>query len=63
MGRLRPQTQRKQLVRFLPTRAATSIDLRRPLSEVKIGELIVGGEIRSRAILVQRKTGKPVQLS
>ena len=28
---------------------------------VKIGDLVVGGQIRSRAIVVQRKTGRPVQ--
>ena len=29
--------------------------------KVKIGEIVAGGEIRNRAIVVQRKTGKPVQ--
>ena len=29
--------------------------------EVKIGDLVVGGRIRNRAIVVQQKTGKPVQ--
>lgn len=29
--------------------------------KVKIGELVVGRQIRGRAIVVQRKTGKPVQ--
>lgn len=29
--------------------------------KVKIGELVTGGEVRNRAIVVQRKTGKPVQ--
>jgi integrase len=28
---------------------------------VKIGDLVSGGQIRSRAIVVQRKTGRPVQ--
>lgn len=31
--------------------------------KVKIGELVVGGEIRNRAIVVQRKTGKPCNSS
>jgi site-specific recombinase XerC len=29
--------------------------------KVKIGELVTGGSIRSRAIVVQKKTGRPVQ--
>jgi len=29
--------------------------------KVKIGELVSGGSIRSRAIVVQKKTGRPVQ--
>src|ERR1700761_4678303 len=29
--------------------------------KVKIGDLVVGGRIRNRAIVVQRKTGRPVQ--
>ena len=29
--------------------------------EVKVGELVNGGHVRSRAIVVQRKTGRPVQ--
>jgi integrase len=29
--------------------------------KVKIGDLVLGGEIRTRAIIVQTKTGKPVQ--
>ena len=28
---------------------------------IKIGDLVIGGQIRHRAIVVQRKTGKPVQ--
>lgn len=28
---------------------------------LKIGDLVAGGEVRSRAIVVQRKTGRPVQ--
>ena len=31
------------------------------LVEVKIGILVVGPEIRSRAIIVQQKAGRPVQ--
>lgn len=29
--------------------------------KVKIGDLIAGGQVRSRAFVVQRKTGRPVQ--
>ena len=29
--------------------------------KIKIGELVVGNQIRSRAIVVQQKTGRPVQ--
>ena len=29
--------------------------------KVKIGELVSGGRIRSRAIVIQQKTGRPVQ--
>ena len=29
--------------------------------KIKIGELVSGGQVRSRAIVVQRKTGRPVQ--
>lgn len=29
--------------------------------KVRIGELVSGGHVRSRAILIQRKTGRPVQ--
>ena len=28
---------------------------------IKIGDLVIGGQIRARAIVVQRKTGRPVQ--
>jgi integrase len=28
---------------------------------VKIGDLVIGGQIRTRAIVVQQKTGRPVQ--
>jgi site-specific recombinase XerC len=31
------------------------------LVKIKIGELVVGPEIRTRAIVVQKKTGRPVQ--
>ena len=27
---------------------------------IKIGDLVTGGQVRSRAIIVQRKTGRPV---
>ena len=29
--------------------------------KIKIGEIVLGGQIRSRAIVVQQKTGRPVQ--
>jgi hypothetical protein len=29
--------------------------------KIKIGELVSGGQVRRRAIVVQRKTGRPVQ--
>jgi integrase len=29
--------------------------------KIKIGDLVAGGQVRSRAIVVQRKTGRPVQ--
>nr|WP_086493979.1 tyrosine-type recombinase/integrase [Novosphingobium panipatense] len=29
--------------------------------KIKIGELVVGGQIRTRAIVIQQKTGRPVQ--
>jgi integrase len=29
--------------------------------KIKIGDLVVGGRVRSRAIVVQQKTGRPVQ--
>ena len=29
--------------------------------KVRIGDLVLGGQVRSRAIVVQSKTGKPVQ--
>ncbi len=29
--------------------------------KVRIGDLVLGGQVRSRAIVVQAKTGKPVQ--
>ena len=29
--------------------------------KIKIGEIVVGGRIRNRAVVVQQKTGKPVQ--
>ncbi len=29
--------------------------------KVKIGDLVIGGRVRSRAIVVQQKTGRPVQ--
>jgi len=29
--------------------------------KVKIGDLVSGGKVRSRAIVVQKKTGRPVQ--
>ena len=29
--------------------------------KVRIGDLVQGGQVRSRAIVVQAKTGKPVQ--
>ena len=29
--------------------------------KIKIGELVIGGQIRTRAIIVQQKTGRPVQ--
>ena len=29
--------------------------------KVKIGDLVSGGQIRSRAIVIQQKTGRPVQ--
>lgn len=29
--------------------------------KIKIGELVIGGHVRNRAIVVQQKTGKPVQ--
>jgi hypothetical protein len=29
--------------------------------KMKIGDLVVGGRVRSRAIVVQQKTGRPVQ--
>lgn len=29
--------------------------------KIKIGELVIGGQIRNRAIVVQQKTGRPVQ--
>jgi hypothetical protein len=32
------------------------------LVEIMIGSLVIGPEIRSRAIVVQQKTGRPVQL-
>ncbi len=30
--------------------------------KIKIGDLVSGGRVRARAIVVQRKTGRPVQL-
>jgi hypothetical protein len=29
--------------------------------KVRIGDLVIGGQIRSRAIVIQQKTGRPVQ--
>jgi len=29
--------------------------------KVKIGDLVTGGVVRNRAIVIQQKTGKPVQ--
>ena len=29
--------------------------------KMKIGDLVIGGQVRSRAIVVQKKTGRPVQ--
>ena len=31
------------------------------LVKIKIGDLVIGGQIRARAIVVQQKTGRPVQ--
>lgn len=31
--------------------------------KIKIGELVVGGQIRTRAIVIQQKTARPVQLN
>ncbi len=31
--------------------------------KVKIGEIVAGGDIRNRAIVVQRKTGKPAGMA
>lgn len=31
------------------------------LVKIKIGDLVAGGEIRTRALVIQQKTGKPVQ--
>ncbi|MER9597232.1 hypothetical protein NKJ08_20435 [Mesorhizobium sp. M0244] len=31
------------------------------LVKIKIGSLVVGPEIRTRAIVIQQKTGRPVQ--
>ena len=31
--------------------------------KVKIGDLVVGGRVRNRAIVVQQKTGRPVQFA
>jgi hypothetical protein len=30
---------------------------------IKIGDLVSGGRVRSRAIIIQQKTGRPVQSS